>query len=228
MSDLHTCERRIAVREEIEVDSVWSRPRGAAPRRAVILAHGAGSDMHAPILRYLQEGLARDGALAIRFNFPYREQGRKAPDRAPLLEATWRAVLAALRAQPEFASLPLILGGRSMGGRMASHLAAAGDPCEGLVLLGYPLHPARRPDKLRSAHLPAIRCPMLFVQGTRDPLCDLDLLQRELAGVSVPWQLQRIEGGDHSFALPRRLGRSEAEVWAEIRASVARWLQALD
>jgi len=217
---LQTRERRILVRDGVEVSSVWSRPTDGA-RRVVVLAHGAGNDMHAPFLRYMQEGLARHGALSVRFNFPYKEQGRKAPDRAPLLEATWRAVIDAVRS--EAGDLPLVLGGKSMGGRIASQVVAAGEDCGGLLLLGYPLHPARRPERLRSAHLASIRCPMLFVQGTRDPLCDLALLERELASVPAPWRLHVVEGGDHSFKVPKRSGRSEAQVWDDILEAAAAW-----
>jgi len=221
---MHTWERRIAVGDDIAVDSVWSRPADRAPSWAVILAHGAGNDMHAPFLRVMQEGLARRGGVSVRFNFPYKQQGRKAPDRGPLLEATWRAVIAAARAEPGCAQLPLVLAGKSMGGRMASHVAAAGEPCAGLLFLGYPLHPARRPETLRSAHLPHIRCPMLFVQGSRDALCDLGLLRRELAAVSAPWRLHVVEGGDHSFKVPKKLGRSEARVWEEILEVATDWI----
>ncbi|HEM47519.1 MAG TPA: hypothetical protein ENO23_10810 [Alphaproteobacteria bacterium] len=227
MNALKTVERRILVEEGIEVGSVWSRPSVGAPQRVVILAHGAGNDMHAPFLRHMHEGLAARGAVSIRFNFPYKEQGRKAPDRAPRLEATWRAVIAAVRAEAQLAGLPLVLGGKSMGGRMASHLAAAGEPCAGLLLLGYPLHPARRPETLRSAHLARIRCPTLFVQGSRDPLCDLALLERELGPAPAPWRIHVIDGGDHSFKVPKRWGRSEAQVWGEILEVAASWIEAL-
>lgn len=226
MAALDTVERAIAVNADVTVSSIWSRPRRQAPRQVVILAHGAGNDMHTPFLRAMQEGLAGRGAVSIRFNFPYKERGRKAPDRAPLLEATWRAVIAAVRGQRAYGTLPLVLGGKSMGGRMATHVAAAGEPCDGLLLLGYPLHPARRPEVLRAAHLHQVHCPMLFVQGSRDPLCDLVLLQRELAAVPAPWRLQVIEGGDHSFKLPKRAGRSEAQVWDEILEVAAGWLPA--
>ena len=218
-------ERMIALGPQERVSSRWALPSGyRAGGPAVVLAHGAGNDMHNPFLSAIHLGLAERGFLSLKFNFPYTEQGRKAPDRMPRLEATWRAVLAALRADPRLAPGRLILGGKSMGGRVASHLAAGGEPCDGLVFLGYPLHPAGKPEQLRDAHLHAIACPMLFIQGTRDPLCRLELLLPVLARVGTRARLYRIEGGDHSFRVPKKLGRSEPELWDEILAETAQWM----
>lgn len=206
-------DRKIQVAPGTEVSSVWLVPE-AAPRRALVLAHGAGNDMHAPLLCFVHERLAARGLLSVKFNFPYKERGGKAPDRAPVLEATWRAVLAAVRGH-----LPaerIVLAGKSMGGRMASHLAAQGEACAGLIFLGYPLHSARQPQKLRAEQLARIGVPMLFVQGTRDALCDLALFEPILARLTAPVRLHRIEQGDHSFELPKRAGRGQEEVWREI------------
>lgn len=217
--------RTIAVDDTRSVSSVWAVPDGFRPEQGagVILAHGAGNDMDHPFLSYVHHQLAVRGFLSLKFNFPYKEEGRRAPDRAPVLEATWQAVIESLRQDP-LAPAHLFLAGKSLGGRMASHLAARGEPCDGLILLGYPLHPARRPERLRSDHLKAMTCPMLFVEGTRDPLCDLDLLARELLTVSAPVTVHRIEGGDHSFKVPKRNGRLESEVWEEIVMTVADWM----
>jgi len=132
-----------------------------------------------------------------------------------------------VRGDPELAPGRLFLGGKSMGGRVASHLAAAGAECEGLLFLGYPLHPAGKPERLRDGHLADIECPMLFVEGTRDPLCRLELLQPVLARLGNRARLHLIEGGDHSFRLPKRLGRSEREVWDEILEAAIDWMAAV-
>ena len=189
----------------------------------VVLAHGAGNDMNNALLSGVHQGLAERGLVAVKFNFPYTEQGRRAPDRAPVLEACYRAVIDTIRADPTLVPQTLIIGGKSMGGRMASHLAAQGVAVAGLLFLGYPLHPAGQPDKLRVAHLGAIMAPILFFAGTRDALCSLDLLRAALAKLPRA-TLHVIEGGDHSFALPRRMQRSAQEVVDEIVGASADWI----
>lgn len=213
--------------DEVEVSSLWTVPDGfrSGQDPALILAHGAGNDMNHPFLGHVAEGLAGAGALVVRFNFPYKEQGRKAPDRAPVLERTWRAVIDVVRADAELQPGALFLAGKSMGGRMASHVVATGASCSGLVFLGYPLHPAGKPDKLRVEHLDRIAVPMLFIQGTRDRLCQLDLLRPVLDQVKTPVDLHIIEGADHSFKVPKRLGRTEQSVWNEIVDVSARWME---
>jgi predicted alpha/beta-hydrolase family hydrolase len=208
------------------------RRRGptAADTPALLLAHGAGNDMDTPLLVDVQRALAEAGVLCATFNFFYREQRRKAPDPMPVLEETYRCAIASLR-QSGAEGRPLVLGGKSLGGRVASHLVAAGEPAAGLVFLGYPLHPAGRPEQLRTAHWSRIRVPLLFVQGTRDSLCRLDLLEAEIAR----WQretggtarLEIIDGGDHSFVVPRSLGRSQADVHRDIAARIFRWFSTL-
>jgi predicted alpha/beta-hydrolase family hydrolase len=192
-----------------------------------VLAPGAGSDLHTPLLVYLQERLADAGVRNVRFNFPYREHGRRIPDRAPVLERCFRSVLATLRAELGFTRL--VIGGKSMGGRMATHLAAAGDDLAGLILLGYPLHPAQQPAKLRVEHLPRITAPMLFVTGTRDALCELDLLRQAIGTLRAPTTLHVIADGDHSFAVRRgRTGKSRGDVYAEIATTTLDWLGQLE
>lgn len=224
---MHLNERRISVGNG-SVSAVWAVPDGyrVGEGTAIVIAHGAGNDMHAPFITRVHEGLAARGVLSIKFNFPYKERGAKAPDRAPVLEATWHAVLEAVRRDP-LTPRRLILAGKSMGGRMASHIVAEGEVCDGLVFFGYPLHPARKPDKLRAEHLARVRCPMLFIQGTRDPLCDLERLARVLAPVTTPHTVHIIDGGDHSFKVPRRSGREEADVMAEIIDTTAAWVQTI-
>jgi predicted alpha/beta-hydrolase family hydrolase len=218
--------RKIRVDTNIAVSSVWLVPDSGAsrPSDAFILAHGAGNDMGNPFLSFVHRAIAEAGLLSVKFNFPYKERGGKAPDPAPRLEATFRAVLGRVREDPELAPRRVFLGGKSMGGRMASHLAAAGEDIAGLIFLGYPLHPPKRFDRMRAAHLADIRCPMLFVQGSRDPLCRLDLLQQTLDGLTAAVTLHVIEEGDHSFKVPKRAGRSEQDVWEEINGVVRRWL----
>lgn len=218
-------ERKVAVDTDYEVSSVWAVPDDHTDNsRALVLAHGAGNDMRNAFLSHIHEALAEEGTMTVKFNFRYKEHGRKAPDRPPVLEATWRAIIDAVRNDPEYGSARLFIGGKSMGGRIASQLVAKGEPCDGLVLLGYPLHPPNKRDELRADHLSLLTCPMLFIQGTRDALCDLGLLRMALKSVGAPVTLHMIEGGDHSFKVLKSLGRREIDVWQEIVGVVAGWL----
>ncbi|MFN8641593.1 MAG: alpha/beta family hydrolase [Candidatus Binatia bacterium] len=194
-------------------------------RRGVtaVLAHGAGTAMAHPFLVAFADGLAARGIATVRFNFPYAERGDRTPDRAPVLEACYRAVLAAVRADPALAGR-LVIGGKSMGGRMASHLAAAGEPVDGLLCLGYPLHPAGRPQQLRAAHLPRIAAPLLFLTGTRDALCPLATLRPILAGLPRA-TLHVVEDADHAFAVRKRSGRTAEAVMAELVATTCEWIE---
>jgi len=195
----------------------------AATGTTVVLAHGAGSNMRNPLLGALAADLAAHGVSTVRFNFPYTQRGERVPDRAPILEACYRAVLEQVRADRDLRADRLVIGGKSMGGRMASHLAAAGERVQGLLFLGYPLHPAGKPDQLRAAHLSRISAPMLFLTGTRDALCRLDLLQSVLGGIPNA-TLYVIEDGDHSFAVRKRSGRDAAAVRQEIAQASVDWL----
>lgn len=217
-------EREIEVEPGVEVASVWSFPPGfaAGVSPGLILAHGAGSDMRSPFLSFVHEALATRGVMTVKFNFPYVEAGRKAPDPPQRLLQTWRAVIRRVRVEADPG--PLFLGGKSMGGRIASMLVAGGAPAAGVALLGYPLQPAGRPDVLRAEHLARVTCPLLFVQGSRDRLCDLGRLRTVLAGLSAAVTLHVIEEGDHSFKVPKRSGRTERQVWDEIVAVVGSWL----
>jgi len=183
---------------------------------ALAFAHGAGSDMNQAINVRLADALAARGVLVMRFNFLYTEKKKRSPDWPPVLLKTYRAAAEWLAARPEAKGRLLVLGGKSMGGRIASHLAALGDPCDGLWFLGYPLHPAGQPEKMRDAHLPDAKCPMLFLEGTRDPLCDLDLLKPVLKKIGPRATLHVIEGGDHSLSVPKSSGRTAADVEQEL------------
>lgn len=190
------------------------------------LAHGAGNDMHNPFLSFICEGVAGAGITTLKFNFPYKEKGRKAPDPAQKLEATWRAVLDRIRSDPALEFDYIFVGGKSLGGRMASRVVAQGERVDGLVLLGYPLHPPGKPEKQRTAHFSDIPVPSLFIQGTRDNLCDLALLRQALPLIPGDSDLYRVEGGDHSFNLPKRMGVAQSDVWQDIVVTVVNWITA--
>lgn len=227
---MQTLKRKITVAPETSVSSVWAIPDdyGNSGRDAVILAHGAGNDMNHLFLCYVHESMARRGMLSVKFNFPYKERGRKAPDRAPVLENTWRAVIESVGQDDALRPRRLFLAGKSLGGRMASHLAAQGEECAGLIYLGYPLHPPNNTDRLRAEHLPQIQCPMLFIEGMRDPLCDLTLLDSVLGRLDAPITLHTIEGGDHSFNVLKRLGRTQEAVWEEVVEVMSDWIKGLE
>ena len=154
------------------------------------------------------------GIEVVRFNFPYRERGSKLPDRMPELKAAFAAVVEPLRGERK-----LILGGRSMGGRVATMLAADGFTCDGLLLFAYPLHPAGKPEKLRDAHLPAIRVPVLCFNGTKDALCTRGLMEQALKSVTTDWQQEWLDGADHSLT-----GEALMQQMADIAAP---WVNAL-
>lgn len=197
--------------------------RAAAP--VVVLAHGAGSDMAHPAVVAVCDGIRAAGFPTVRFNFPYREAGRRAPDRQPALLDCYRAVLAAVAADERLSGRPRVIGGRSMGGRMASILAAEGEPVAGLLLLAFPLHPPKRPGTERAAHLVRVTAPMLFVQGTRDALASWELLEPLVRALPTA-TLHAVRDGDHGFRVPKRTASVEA-VLAGVLAAVTRWLAAL-
>jgi uncharacterized protein len=206
---------------------VW-RPATDRGGLVFVLGHGAGTDFTNPLLRAVGRGLAERGFPAVAFNFPFSEAGRKRPDPAARLEGAYRDVVEAVRAELGD-ERPLVLGGRSMGGRIASHLAADGVPCAGLAFLGYPLHPAGRPEKLRTGHWPRLRVPLLFLSGDRDRLCDLDLLARERRThlTTVAHRVHVIRGADHGFSVRKSDGRSDAEVRNEIVRVLGDWAEGL-
>jgi len=205
---------------------VYPSSEPSRPPATVVLAHGAGAPQSSAFMVAFAEGLARRGCHAVTFNFPYTEQGRRLPDRAPTLEACFRDVIAAVRARADLAAAPLVIGGKSMGGRMASHLAAQGVPdLAGLVALGYPLHPPGRPDRLRAEHLARIRQPFLIVQGSRDAFGTPEELRSALAPLGATATLHVVEGGDHSFKVPKRGPITQAEVFERVQDEIARWIR---
>lgn len=220
---------RIPVSERAgAVSALIERPRGA--HALLALAHGAGADMHHRFMEAAVAALAREGVATLRYQFPYSEAGKKRPDHRSHLVATVRAAAAA--ATREARGLPLLAGGKSMGGRMTS-LAIADetdgrfDAVRGVVFFGFPLHPAGSPSDERAEHLARVPQPLLFLQGSRDRLADLDRLRPQLRALGRRARLHVIDEGDHSFHVPKRTGRSDEDVLAELAALVAKWADAL-
>jgi predicted alpha/beta-hydrolase family hydrolase len=194
-------------------------------KAVLILGHGAGAPQSHPWMVGMARAIAGRGVDVVTFNFLYTEAKRRAPDRNDVLEATWRAVLESVRARTPKARV--FIGGKSMGGRIASQIAAQEDvDVAGVVLLGYPLHPPGQREKLRVAHLPRVRAPMLFVQGSRDAFGSPDELSPYLRGMPAGTRLLPIEGGDHSLALPRGKGVDPAAMMARVADEVARFVTA--
>ncbi len=210
---------------EAETTAVFDPVEDPSPKVVFVCAHGAGGHRDDRGMLQLRDSFRSRGLPTVRFNFLYREKGSSRPDPMPKLLACWTAVVSRVREElrPEI----LIIGGRSMGGRAASMLAAEGFACDGLLLLAYPLHPAGRPEKLRDAHLPAIQVPVLCLNGTRDDLCQRDLMERALHGVKTEWTMHWLEGADHSFRVLKASGRTGAEVLDEIGDASQKWVARL-
>jgi uncharacterized protein len=210
---------------------VYAAPEPAD--RSLILGHGAGAGQTSAFLVKFAGALASRGIDTITFNFAYSEAGRRVPDRNDRLEAAWRRMIAAYRDGKLGArARRLAIGGKSMGGRIASQVAAGGgggggEGIAGLVFLGYPLHPPGRADKLRSAHLPHIRAPMLFVQGSRDTFGTPEELAPILETLQAPAELCVVEDGDHSFKVRKSAPLTQNAVFELILDTVERWLRAL-
>ncbi len=213
-----------------EVTAVLWRPERDAGGPVVILGHGAGADVTSRVLCAVGRGLAARGHPVAAFNFPYAEAGRRRPDSRARLETAFRDVVAAVRDRVG-TTRPLVLGGRSMGGRIAT-LLAAGDACEGvhgLLLLAYPLHPAGRRERLRTEHWPALRVPLLFIQGDRDAMCDLALFERERRTRlgQVDTRVHVLAGVDHGYGVRKGGGRDRGAVLAEVVDTAGNWLDGL-
>jgi predicted alpha/beta-hydrolase family hydrolase len=194
-------------------------------RDLIVLAHGAGGSMNDRGLLAVRAALRERGFDVMRFNFPYSEKKGRRPDPMPKLEACIAAVVAFARER--VAPKRLIFGGRSMGGRAASMLAAEGFDADALLLLAYPLHPAGKPQQLRDAHLLRITMPVLCVNGTRDPLCRRDLMEGVVSKLGRNWTMHWLEGADHSFHVTKASGRTDADVQDEIGTTVDSWRVAL-
>jgi len=208
-----------------EVSAIFDRPDGA--RWLLVFGHGAGAGMRHAFMESTSAALGAHGIATFRYQFPYMEKRTGRPDFQPILLATVRAAVeAAHAAAPD---LPLIAGGKSMGGRMTSLASSerALPGVRGLVFFGFPLHLAGKPSTDRSQHLDAVTAPMLFLQGTRDKMADLDLVRTVAARLGDRATLQVIEGGDHSFAVLKRDGRTAKEVEDELVTTVERWADGL-
>ena len=191
----------------------------------LILGHGAGAGQTSDFIVSFAGGLAARGIDTITFNFLYSEQGRRLPDPNDRLEACWRAVIEAVRERIVSSNDRLAIGGKSMGGRIASQVAAAGVAgLAGLVFLGYPLHPPGRPDRLRAQHLSAIKAPMLFVQGSRDAFGTPDELRPIVTSLRPPADFYVVEGGDHSFKVRKGAGVVQGDIHRMIQDHIAAWL----
>ncbi|HEX6910080.1 MAG TPA: alpha/beta family hydrolase, partial [Longimicrobium sp.] len=206
-----------------EETSAVYEPADADDGRRVVFAcaHGAGGNMGDRANVAACAALRARGIGTVRYNFLYRERGSGRPDPMPKLMETVRAVVEHVRA--ELRPDVLVIGGRSMGGRAASMLAADGFACDGLLLLAYPLHPAGQPEKLRDAHLPAIRVPTLCFNGTRDELCRPDLMERVLRTVGPSWTMHWLQAADHSFHVLKSSGRTDAQVLDEMADAARAW-----
>ncbi len=188
-----------------------------------VFAHGAGGNLADRGVLASADVLRQCGLRTVRFNFVYRERRLGRPDPMPLLMACVAAVAERVRA--ELNPGQLIIGGRSMGGRAASMLAAQGYRADGLLLLAYPLHPPRKQEQLRSAHLPDVVIPVLCVNGTRDEFCNRDLMERVLTTVRPTWRMHWIEGADHSFHVLKSSGRRDPDVMREIGEATGAWMR---
>lgn len=192
----------------------------------LVLGHGAGAGMTHAFMNQLAESLAQHRIATLRYNFPYSEQGNRRPDREAVLTDTVRAAVDAGHVLAQ--RLPLFVGGKSMGGRMASRAMAA-DPLpgvEGLIFFGFPLHAAGHNEVRRAAHLAEIEKPMLFLQGTRDRLAQIDLIRNVVADLGRLADLHVIEGADHSFNMLKRSGRTNADAIDELATLSAQWMEA--
>jgi hypothetical protein len=216
-------EFTIPVSEGQTVTAIKVSPEGDARDWFFIYAPGAGSNVHDPFGRYAAGRLADVGVASIRFQFVYTEAGKKRPDRNPVLEDTWRAVIDAV--QPNKARL--VVGGRSMGGRIASQIIARGPIADAVTLFAYPLYPPADPTRRRDAHLPDIAVPALFCSGTRDAFGAPDDL-RAACDLVPDARLHLLDGADHGFSVPKASGRTRNDVWEEAMDVTVKWLEELD
>jgi len=199
----------------------WNGSESASS--VLILAHGAGADMNHEYMAYFADKLGSDDLAVARFNFRYTDEGRRSPDKQPILEETYRE--AVQQVTDERSPGSLFLGGKSMGGRIGSHIVADGTQADGLVYLGYPLHPPGRPERIRDAHLDDIKVPQLFVEGTRDPFCPLETLAEVIGKRRLKADVVVIDDGDHSLKVRKSSGRSTEQAWDEAIGAIATWIK---
>jgi uncharacterized protein len=221
----------VSVNERDKVSALlYAAPRKNRAGITVLLGHGAGANQTSAFMRLYASGLAARGLDAMTFNFLYAEQGRGGPDPKPKLESCYRAAIDAALKHKRLKGNRLVVGGKSMGGRIASQVAAedaidSGARLAGLVFLGYPLHPPGNPEKMRDAHLKSIRAPMLFIQGSRDAFGLPEELRTVIKRDGLPATLQVIDGGDHSFKVPKTSPLTQSQVHETIMDKIADWAQ---
>lgn len=231
-----TPESRTVVLDDTRNVTALHYPAEGDAVATLVLGHGAGANQSSAFMTGFAAAFAARGLHVVTFNFPYTERGKKLPDPQPVLVGCYRAVVRMVAADPTIGALPLFIGGKSMGGRMASHLAAspggdAPDPDRwwvrlcGLVFLGYPLHPPARPQQVRVDHLPAIVHPMLFVQGTKDAFGTPDEVRLFTDVMPARCSVFPVEQADHSFEVTKRSGIPQADVYARIQDTVVGWIQ---
>jgi uncharacterized protein len=213
---------RISLPSGTSISAVLFAPQ--RPSAVFVFAHGAGAGMDHSFMEDMSAALGERGVATLRYQFPYMEQGSKRPDDPATAQAAVRAAVDEARAR--LPGVPLFAGGKSFGGRMTSQAQAA-QPLEGvrgLVFVGFPLHAAGKPATSRAAHLAKVKVPMLFLQGTRDALAELDLIRTTTAGLGECATLHIVEGADHSFHVLVRSGRNDAQVLAELAETAAAWM----
>jgi uncharacterized protein len=219
--------------QKLTIDTAKAGPvsalllRPERPRACFVFAHGAGAGMAHPFMHAFAEGLGARGIASLRYQFPYMEKGSKRPDPPPVAHATVRA--AVTEAGRHYPKLPLIAGGKSFGGRMTSQAQAAAplQGVRGLAFLGFPLHPAGKPATERASHLEEVGVPMLFLQGTRDSLAEMKLIEAVVKRLGSSATLHLFEGADHSFHVPARSGRNDRDVMREMLDVFANWADAV-
>lgn len=202
------------------------RIRRAVPEKekyALILAHGAGAGIYSPFMEFFQENLAELGVRVTEFNFSYKETGKKAPSQRKVLEEEWRVVIEH-ELESSDQKIPIFIGGKSMGGRIASYIISELQQLKGLVFLGYPLHPPGKTDKLRAEHLFEINKSMLFISGSKDRLAQLNLLKKTVDKLGKNATLYLIEHGDHSLQIPKKLG-STVDIWRQSCDKILKWME---
>jgi predicted alpha/beta-hydrolase family hydrolase len=221
---LDRTEWRVAVGAD-ETSAVFEPAESGTDAPVFVCAHGAGGHIDDRSMVQLSKVLRSRGLSIVRFNFLYRERKSGRPDPMPRLEECFSTVVA--RTRQEVSPRTLVIGGRSMGGRAGSMLAAKGFNCDGLLLFAYPLHPPGHPEKLRDAHLSSIEVPVLCFNGTRDPFCTKELMETALKTVKTRWEMHWLEGADHSFHVPKSSGRNDAQVLEEVADHTQTWVATL-
>jgi uncharacterized protein len=215
-------EWRVSV-GDAETSAVYEAATDGEQRAVFVCAHGAGGNMNDRSVLSTANAMRARGFGVVRFNFLYKEKKSGRPDPMPKLKDCYNAVLQ--RVREELRPPTLVIGGRSMGGRTASMLAADGVACDGLLLLAYPLHPPGKPEQVRDAHLPAIKVPVICFNGTRDPFCTPSLMDRVVERLGPNWEMHWVEGADHSFHVLKSSGKTDSQVMNDIAADAHAWLR---